>query len=273
MGNILGLMAQKETYSAAAMMDKEEDSALLELQREVDNLHSQLDAAMTEKAELSKKLAAKTCINVKSCLSKDEIIEAYTKMFYAGKYDRVEVDEAAETALAERLRRTKDEIMDNGGIQYEIMDNGGVQHLAFMNESSAIVYARDYDNNDEFSVCIGAFHDIKKGFVGEATSCGYNGNSILIQMDDHNYTYVGSKFYSFRCEEQILSYYSPVGNSGVPYPVAMTDTQALFMLDRIQVPKTNLEGYVNKYLKGNWTNIYEAFYSQGHENNSHALRF
>ena len=209
-----------------------------------------------------------TSMSGKSDLSKDEIIEAYTKMFYEGKGDRVEVDEAAEAALAERLRRTKDEIMDNGGIQYEIMDNGGIRHLAFMNESSAIVYARDYDNNDEFSVCIGAFSDIKKGFVDSN-----NGNSILIQMDNHNYTYVGSKFYSFRCEEQILSYYSPMGNSGVPYPVAMTDTQALFMLDRVQVPKTDLEGYVNKYLKGNWTDLYEAFYSEGHDNNCHALRF
>ena len=252
MGIIQGLMAQQ-------------DNTVLELQREVDNIHSQLDEI---KAELSKPLATKTCINVPGDLSKDEIIEAYTKMFYEGKGDRVEVDEAAEAALAERLRRTKDEIMNNGGVQYEIMDNGGIRHLAFMNESSAIVYARDYDNNDEFSVCIGAFSDIKKGFVDSN-----NGNSILIQMDNHNYTYVGSKFYSFRCEEQILSYYSPVGNSGVPYPVAMTDTQALFMLDRVQVPKTDLEGYVNKYLKGNWTDLYEAFYSEGHDNNRHALRF
>ncbi len=257
MGIIQGLMAQQ-------------DNTVLELQREVDNIHSQLDEI---KAELSKPLATKTCINVKSGLSEDEIIKAYTKMFYAGKGDRVEVDEAAEEALAERLRKTKDEIMDNGGVQYEIMNNGGVQHLAFMNESSAIVYARDYDNNDEFSVCIGVFSDIKKGFVGEDTNCGYHGNSILIQTNDHNYTYVGSKFYNFRCEEQILSYHSPVGNSGVPYPVAMTDTQALFMLDRVRVPRTRLQGFVNKYLKGNWADIYEAFYAEGHDTNRHALRF
>ena len=47
----------------------------------------------------------------------------------------------------------------------------------------------------------------------------------------------------------------------MPYPVAVTATHALFMLDKVQVPKSQLEEYVDGELGGDWGRAYEAFYS------------
>ena len=166
-----------------------------------------------------------------------------------------------------RMRTT----MNRGSVQYDIIHNGGTAYRTFMNESSARVYERSRID-DKFTVLVKEFSTrqgtFRKGFVGKDTSgSGCDGCSILVQMNKNQYTYIGDKIYSFRCEEQILSYYSrmgyPWGNSGEPSPVALTENSVLFMPDRIKVPKVNLRDYVEDRLNGDWGNAYEAFYSEG----------
>lgn len=63
----------------------------------------------------------------------------------------------------------------------------------------------------------------EKVFIGENTnnrSVG-KGNTILIKVKDNNYIYIGSEIYSFKTKEEITKYYSPIGNSDVPYPYAI----------------------------------------------------
>lgn len=44
------------------------------------------------------------------------------------------------------------------------------------------------------------------------------GNSILLHIEDNSYLYIGATIYFFTSKSEILEYYSPVGNSCVPYP-------------------------------------------------------
>jgi len=65
---------------------------------------------------------------------------------------------------------------------------------------------------------------------------GSLGNSILVKVSKHKYIYIGSEIYSFETDEDIKSYYSPIGNNDVPYPYAVGPKSTYFMLDKQTVP-------------------------------------
>lgn len=49
----------------------------------------------------------------------------------------------------------------------------------------------------------------------------FNGNSILIQISDTKYMFVGQEIFEFHTKYPIVSFLSPVGNNDVPYPFAI----------------------------------------------------
>lgn len=55
----------------------------------------------------------------------------------------------------------------------------------------------------------------------------WDGNSILLYMgmngDNYEYIKIGEDIISFSIKEEILAYWSPVGNSCVPYPYCLTE--------------------------------------------------
>lgn len=71
----------------------------------------------------------------------------------------------------------------------------------------------------------------------------YPGNSILIKTGAGKYIYAGEQLYSFETKdgEEIKSYFSPVGNSAVPYPYAVGENHTYFMLDRETLPNELLD--------------------------------
>ena len=64
------------------------------------------------------------------------------------------------------------------------------------------------------------------------------GNSILLEISDKRYIYVGDCVFSFEPvdEDTILKYYSPVGNNDVPYPYAVGKKYVYFMWDKSYYP-------------------------------------
>jgi hypothetical protein len=103
----------------------------------------------------------------------------------------------------------------------------------------------------------------------------YDGNSLLFQITKHDYIYVGHQVYKFSMEEKIINYYSPLGNSSVPYPYIKGEKNIYFMLDtfylsknyfKIKESETDLYGYYSDNNKGdfmeyNFKNleIYDSF--------------
>lgn len=71
----------------------------------------------------------------------------------------------------------------------------------------------------------------------------FPGNSILLEIDQGKYIYIGDTIYSFetRNNEKITKYYSPVGNSQVPYPYAVGENNTYFMLDKKSLPNSFLD--------------------------------
>jgi len=80
------------------------------------------------------------------------------------------------------------------------------------------------------------------GETGIAPKGMYPGNSILICVEPGKYIYSGHEVYSFETKngEEIKKYYSPVGNSVVPYPYAIGEKYTYFMLDKQTVPNSLL---------------------------------
>jgi hypothetical protein len=71
----------------------------------------------------------------------------------------------------------------------------------------------------------------------------YPGNSLLIQVRPGKYIFAGQEIYSFSTVdgEEIQAYYSPVGNSAVPYPYAVGEHHTYFMLEKEHVPNELLD--------------------------------
>lgn len=63
------------------------------------------------------------------------------------------------------------------------------------------------------------------------------GNSILLQIRKSNYVFIGHEIFSFDTgNDEIIEYYSPIGNSDVPYPYAVGRDYVYFLLDNKRVP-------------------------------------
>lgn len=61
----------------------------------------------------------------------------------------------------------------------------------------------------------------------------YYGNSLLFELKDGYYMYVGGgSTYKFLPTSPIVSYYSPIGNAGVPYPYAFDSDRNCYLMNK-----------------------------------------
>lgn len=80
--------------------------------------------------------------------------------------------------------------------------------------------------------------EVARVFVGKSPlnaqtkfSGGY-GNSILLQLRDLTYMFIGDSIKVFRAKSEIVRFSSPVGNSGVPYPWAEDSAGNYYLLGK-----------------------------------------
>lgn len=143
--------------------------------------------------------------------------------------------------------------------EYYIHDNGGCPFIVSFDETTAIVKRLDNDDSDIDDAWkqVLEYVNYKKIFVGkdirhdgvwtlvydsdehtihgERVSDVYtpcHGNSILINTTDNKYTYIGSEIYEFETNDNIVDYFSPIGNSDVPYPYAVGTLYTYLMLEK-----------------------------------------
>lgn len=136
---------------------------------------------------------------------------------------------------------------------YLIHDNGSRPYRVEVGSSNVVVYPTD--------VSVPVYQDdIEKVWVGDnllslaqyAPRGTGKGNTILVQTAPHRYTYIGHTIYSFDTgADEILEYYSPIGNNDVPYPYAVGRDNVYFLLDKKRVPVEHLDvtkdGYTQFY--------------------------
>jgi hypothetical protein len=134
---------------------------------------------------------------------------------------------------------------------YTMLDNGSEPFVADVSPSRIEIYKQIYKDDDGVEEYVRDKKVLdtqyKKIFIGDndlkpeygiAPKGMYPGNSILIQTRPGKYIYSGHEIYSLETKdgEEIKKYYSPVGNSHVPYPYAVGENYTYFMLDKETVP-------------------------------------
>ncbi len=146
--------------------------------------------------------------------------------------------------------------------EYMIHDNGGIPFKVITNNDGIFIYTfKSYDrdlNVQDYSKLVLSFKDFL-GYWSGYDSSGYNfhGNSILIQIDEHKYIYIGYEIYRFRTDDIIIDYETPIGNSDVPYPVAFGETDIYFMIENCILDRQDLKTPI---VSGNASELYNELY-------------
>lgn len=166
---------------------------------------------------------------------------------------------------------------------YDIHDNGGVPFQVLITDTKITVKHSDRYNcmSDDGESCddrqehysdILHYDNYKKVFIGkdvringvwilvynednhsihgEKVSDEYkreDGNSILINTSDNKYVYIGSEIYDFETDDEIVDYYSPIGNSDVPYPFAIGLKYTYLMLEHKKILNTFVRNKLEPY--------------------------
>ena len=146
-------------------------------------------------------------------------------------------------------------------------DNGGRPFLVYYNDAAVSVFRiptnryvnvdSDWDDNEwMYQERLMTFKNPVKTWLGQDYTEGWHGNSVLVQVSKRKYVYVGDSIYSFQSHQPIIAYYSNVGNNDVPYPVALTEKRAYFMLDKVWVDRDDFSLTTPQQ----WADSYSQFY-------------
>ena len=146
---------------------------------------------------------------------------------------------------------------------YLIHDNGARPYCVYISDKNKIdVYKVDknlVENENDYGkphiyTKLIVSYEAEKIFIGESPlnemtefSLGYgpnfDGNSILVYLNDNKYVFIGSKIYSFKTTNPIVKFVSPVGNSDVPYPYAIDTEENYYFLIAYGILKVEDKSY------------------------------
>jgi hypothetical protein len=127
-------------------------------------------------------------------------------------------------------------------------------------ENNTQVYIYKSSNNDENHDCLFSTINPEQILIGKSIkkkmtefSGGYgdefDGNSILLRINESTYIYIGEKIMLFNTTYPIISYHSPVGNNDVPYPYAIDSANNYYLIIEEVILKSTTE--LHKFLSEN----------------------
>ena len=158
---------------------------------------------------------------------------------------------------------------------YKIHYNYNRPFLVYITDNSVDIFIipfdkyyldKPYSDDKNYYVQLLKSYKPKQIFIGASPknemtifSGGYGktflGNSILLKLEQ-KYVFIGQYIYEFTMNDEILNYYSPVGNNDVPYPLTIGKKYVYFMADNCYVSREIYDKCVNKDI----TNGYSYFY-------------
>jgi hypothetical protein len=135
---------------------------------------------------------------------------------------------------------------------YDIHENGGTPFIVYINRQKTLVsvyrkpqngyvwdeeWSRDMkDNLGFYSELVAEYRNPLKVLLGKDEQ--YTGNTILVEHKALQYVYIHYRILEFNTEERITKLLSPIGNSDVPYPVAVSKNHYYFLLDDVILPRS-----------------------------------
>jgi hypothetical protein len=133
-------------------------------------------------------------------------------------------------------------------MKYLIHDNGGRPFTVELKKKTngkynVVVWKNRYEGDDYKPIPDEEIYHINnvEAFVGkhpkeydftqgEDLGKEFHGNSILLGLGRNKYIYIGWKIFEFESLSKIVKFYSPVGNSDVPYSFAIDEDSNCYLL-------------------------------------------
>jgi len=121
---------------------------------------------------------------------------------------------------------------------YLVHDNGSRPFQVNITGDMVSIYKRKHDDEKEGKYsCLVKTFTAQKVFVGKDLDGGFVGNTIVLQMTENRYIFIGESIFAFSTSDRypITTYKSPVGNSDVPYPYACSQTYVYLMIENCAI--------------------------------------
>ncbi len=155
-----------------------------------------------------------------------------TLLACAGEFLQTKATKITLNALLQKVMTTD---------QYIVHDNGGRPFMVVRDGSTVDVYLVEFNENTiKRGKQIGHYTGVTQFFDGKDPVLHLDGNSVLFAIGEYDYIFVGSEMYLFTTTERINDYVSPMGNSDISYPYAITDTRTYLMVEDVYLKNTEL---------------------------------
>lgn len=163
------------------------------------------------------------------------------------------------------IKLSKSSIKDT---EYLTHDNGGRPFKVSVNNKNVSIYKlpEDYNydnghaNKKDYTILVKTYNNVKQIFIGKSVkgddANGNNnfglGNSVLLEIANNKYVFIGDAIYEFSTSSPIVEFFSMIGNSDVPYPLALTKDNVYFLIDKGYYGYLSKEYFTDFPRKYNW---------------------
>ncbi len=213
-----------------------------------------------------------------------DVLTEIPKGFRKSKFADAESHCGSKTLLTkDNLQYKKIQAKHKGYKTYFIHWNGDRPYLVYVGKKTAFIYEENKDmvvNQDYYILSPPKWTYIKfvgkicfkKAYVGVSPkndmttySAGYGkaflGNTILFQITKNEYLFIGgSRGFDllFTMTDKFEAFWSPVGNSDVPYPFVIGKEKIYFLLDNTYVLRSDLP---DNLTKTQMTDLYSYYFA------------
>ena len=164
----------------------------------------------------------------------------------AGDSKPIKISVKKNTVKTNYVKKVKSSVVKNSHVgfnKYYTHYNGTRPRLVDVSKKIVRIYQQS-DNNDDYTFT--KEYKVLKVFIGKSPKNGkkFDGNTILLQIGKYKYVYISYDIEEFSTPDDIISYYSPVGNNDVPYPIAFSKNNTyifndLYLLNSVKYMANN----------------------------------
>jgi hypothetical protein len=141
-----------------------------------------------------------------------------------------------------RWVRHKAKEIQTKGKTYETLDNGGRPFLVDIDGMNVTVFVnekedRDYGKRIWSKKVLDVFVGDPKPSYDDGYQLWNKGTSVLVKIGPERYVFIGNRIFEFSVEkgDTIVKYYTPTGNSAVPYPYAVGKNNTYIMTSDLEI--------------------------------------
>lgn len=146
-------------------------------------------------------------------------------------------------------------ILDNGGEPFKVIVDYKKNHLQVLSYNNLdnydnidnILYDKLVFETDFTDIFIG-LHPKNLKIYSEDFDKNYEGNSILAEIDEKTYVFIGMNIFKFNSINKINYYLSVVGNNCFPYPYAIDDNNNIYLMieNKIMILENDTFEYIKE---------------------------